>query len=832
MMPRRLLAAALKSALLLAVCILGTGFTPLDEWFDLDRRIQELPASPARTEALLRKAELALHEFYALNPALHALDLVQAKDSGATPAMRRKAATLREEARLRRDPRALTPAQERLLPPLLAKLRPDRPRLFLTRETVPLLRERLRDPRWQAWCKRFFDDPLAKLPSDPPIWTGAEGDGRLPDGRRAKRPKPMLYGTLAAACAMHWLADGDEAARDRAIQLLEKCGEVAAMSFDIGVMAGDYYNTEMLHALAAFDWIADGLDPETRRRLIKPLLEYAVRCRTECGRFVSGESEVYEGGSYGTRMLSWYAGVAAYGTGADDAAAAKLLAAGYEELTAMLKCRDWMAGDDGGFITPANNYLVTTYPWGSFHFLASLESALGLRLTGVRHLTTLPRWIAWNRIRGVPLRRFGRLNADYDFGAGDTGNDEKLFPVINTNLYELTHFIADDPAAVKLAAGLFTGDPLDPAWPAHHRPFAPLLAFRAVPLPETYPETPPELDTKARFFPWLGIAFFRSGSAPGATHACFVTNKRSVAHRHFDSNSFMIFKYDFLALDTGTRIGYTGTGGADDEHLLRYYAQSVAHNTILIHMPEEPMPSYWGRDNTGFLSHGGQYRTSGDRCIAFETHPLYSYIAGDATAMYRPEKCEQAIRQFVFLPPSLFIIADRVRSTRPEYRKEWLLHLQHEPAMLKDQTFSATEGEGVLFCRTLLPERAQHRTVGGPGHAFEASGRNWELPEATRRIDPNHFGNWRVEISPATAEKETLFLHVIEVGKRGELTAMRPVRRNGFGVDLSTPEGDWEIRFAATGAPGGTVRLRRGGRTILDRPLAVRVEAAAPQSSE
>ena len=56
MMPRRLLLAALKSGLLFAVCALGTGFTPLDEWFDLDRRLQELPASPARAEAAVSGA--------------------------------------------------------------------------------------------------------------------------------------------------------------------------------------------------------------------------------------------------------------------------------------------------------------------------------------------------------------------------------------------------------------------------------------------------------------------------------------------------------------------------------------------------------------------------------------------------------------------------------------------------------------------------------------------------------------------------------------------------------------------------------------------------------
>ena len=110
-----------------------------------------------------------------------------------------------------------------------------------------------------------------------------------------------------------------------------------------------------------------------------------------------------------------------------------MLVEGYEELMVMVQCRNWMSGSDGGFITPANNYLITTYPWASFHFIASLESAMNIRLRDLRHLTALPQWIAWSRIRGVPQLSYGRINADYDFGVGDTGNTNKLMPVINTN---------------------------------------------------------------------------------------------------------------------------------------------------------------------------------------------------------------------------------------------------------------------------------------------------------------------------------------------------------------------------------------------------------------
>ena len=163
----------------------------------------------------------------------------------------------------------------------------------------------------------------------------------------------------------------------------------------------------------------------------------------------------------------------------------------------------------------------------------------------------------------------------------------------------------------------------------------------------------------------------RSGTGPDDTFSLFTIGSRVPSHKQHDENNFVIYKKGYLALDSGTRGRETGY------QLRHYYSQTIAHNCILIHMPDEPFPGYWGMEYPGpegKISAGGTYKTNDGNCVAFETNDVYSYVAGDATACYLPEKCGLALRQFVFIYPDYFVICDRVTSTDPSYKKEWLLH--------------------------------------------------------------------------------------------------------------------------------------------------------------
>ncbi len=278
-------------------------------------------------------------------------------------------------------------------------------------------------------------------------------------------------------------------------------------------------------------------------------------------------------------------------------------------------------------------------------------------------------------------------------------------------------------------------------------------------------------------------------------------------------------------------------GISKDFHLRHYYAQTVAHNCVLIHMPSEPFAPYWGPaypGPEGKTSYGSMRRPTGTRVTAFETHDRYAYAAANITPCYSDKKCEQMIRQFLFVPPNHFVICDRVRTTRPEYRKVWLLHTQNEPVM-SGMTFRADEHEGRLYCRTLLPRDATLKKVGGPGKEFWANGMNWELNEAVkeqckRRFEktgrPCLFGKWRVEVSPGDARQEDVFLHVIQVGDASlrKMAATELLETSGVvGVRFVSEDKTTEVRFSTADEPGGHIRIRGKGREV-DKALAQAVQ--------
>ena len=98
---------------------------------------------------------------------------------------------------------------------------------------------------------------------------------------------------------------------------------------------------------------------------------------------------------------------------------------------------------------------------------------------------------------------------------------------------------------------------------------------------------------KARHFETSGQVFLRSAWTPDATYALFTAGGTFKEHRHFDEAGFIIYKKGFLALDSGTR------AYQDDYNLAYYYAQTVAHNCVLIHRANEPMPVHWGLSYDG-----------------------------------------------------------------------------------------------------------------------------------------------------------------------------------------------------------------------------------------
>lgn len=156
------------------------------------------------------------------------------------------------------------------------------------------------------------------------------------------------------------------------------------------------------------------------------------------------------------------------------------------------------------------------------------------------------------------------------------------------------------------------------------------------------------------------------------------------------------------------------------------------------------------RDDGGVLQPGHRGRRESEQptkgspwdsadITAYEANPLFTHVAADVTGNYRreldpfmnpkgPAIMEKHTRELLYLAPDVFVIHDRVKTTDPRYTKRLLLHVIDEPEVrakvvrrpkLGITEFDGpgdvvvTDGVGRMFVRSLLPEKRIVRCIGG-----------------------------------------------------------------------------------------------------------------------
>jgi heparin/heparan-sulfate lyase len=696
-----------------------------------------------------------------------------------------------------------------------SRIRTAHPRLYFTDQTWPLVRKR-------ALSECAEDYARVKM---------AASTRRGDDWLKIKRPGPLpgsgieVYdwgARVFAQAFVHRMEPAPELLEDIKQRLRASIAYYHA-AYDQNKAAA-WYSLSRAGCFTALDWLWNDLTPEERKEIGGGLLAHVEETLHKPGIIYRNDGGITDG-NYGVRNVAWFAGLALYKEGINDKVAEEALRAGYETYQSMFEHRAAGAGDDGGGASATLGYLIGEYPNADWNFLHTFRSALGEDLAGRQpwsYGALLPVYIFWNWLPG-----------DHEFGYGDTPHLTNRIPTgsLYGHMSQIIHFFSashPDLAAVAGAIRDRTGGRPGSSWFIHrfleaepNLPPAP-LQVRSQPL--------------ARHFEAMGQTFFRSGDGAENVYALFACGGRIGQHRHLDAGHFTIYHNGFLALDSGTREGNT-------DNLQNYFAQTEAHNCVLIKMPGEPPVPYWNGEVYG--NGGGQNQALGSRVVAFETGPDFAYAAGDATPVYRPEKCALAVRQFVFLPPRHFVVFDRVTATKAEYRKRWLLHHANKPELLEERTWRADQGNGRLFCRTFLPRDASLEMVGGPGKEFLADGVNYPIdagPSGERlRLEfpvekrtyaevPELMGRWRVEVRPGADRREDLFLHLLEVADLAQ-TEMIPswVREEGDAVELSFTAGAREVRlrFASRGPVGGAIRINRGARVLVDCPLA---DSVMPQA--
>ncbi len=340
------------------------------------------------------------------------------------------------------------------------------------------------------------------------------------------------------------------------------------------------------------------------------------------------------------------------------------------------------------------------------------------------------------------------------------------------------------------------------------------------------PRSPPQL--LSHYAVGTGTLLIRSGwpdaaadTRPEVTYATFQCGDHFSYHQHYDQNSFTLFKYAPLAIDSGV---YSGEGLSS--HDINYYVRTIAHNTLIVYNPDEDFSaarpdatsndggqrSMYGASRAPqtldyFTQHSKQYET-GDLRRYFDGEN-FTYALGDATAAYNNAAYNQAQdtglsgnraklsrfqREFVYLRPQsanaseYLVLFDRIGVTETTFsgaNTKLLFHLLNEPSvngtanvispgetLYSGSTQAiAGAGDGRLYLNFLLPRNHNVRKVGGRGEkAFWVFGENYDWqwseseaqPRPTNDFEDTPYGEWRLELESGDNALEHNFLAILE----------------------------------------------------------------------
>lgn len=398
-----------------------------------------------------------------------------------------------------------------------------------------------------------------------------------------------------------------------------------------------------------------------------------------------------------------------------------------------------------------------------------------------------------------------------DFRWGDASFFDKIVPDLTALALEYRHAAAYNLRPPR-------PEPIPTSWPWGPLSDATLLD----------PNARDSLPLSKRF-DGIGLIVARSDWSPDATYVSFKAGDNYWSHSHLDQGAFTIYKRGGLALDSGL---YGPQYGSD--HHMNYTYQSIAHNLVTVTDPDDTaesdgkvvrqiandggqrrIGSGWGLasapiDLTDWLDQNTLYRT-GQIATYAETQEHVVAVA-DVTSAYtnsesgqgefshRTRRVNRLWRTLVYdrIADSV-IVFDVVDATKPDFKKRWLLHSTGKPN-ISGPHFTVDSGKsegGYLHGKVLLPLHPRITAIGGPGFEFWVDGRNYDesgtlAANIARRNQPVEPGNWRIELSPEVANKQTLFLVVLSPRNHpGEPTPpLRLLNRGALtGVEIVTAKG-------------------------------------------
>jgi len=306
----------------------------------------------------------------------------------------------------------------------------------------------------------------------------------------------------------------------------------------------------------------------------------------------------------------------------------------------------------------------------------------------------------------------------------------------------------------------------------------------------------------------------RTGWGMDDTQISIVAGEHYTNHQHFDKGHLLIYKSGSLTVDGG---GYGGMYTAD--HWVNYATRSIAHNTILIHDPEEkPFINVAGHlvipdggqrvihHATGIDELWPDYENTRMRLglstasvTALDIGHEWRYVQVNLTKAYG-SKAKDVRRSLLFLDEAdLILLLDSIDTTDP-MKSEILFHFEERPetysvggwqpvsdGVVMQKNCSAIrarrtgraplngrteEYKGEMIIYPLLPSNAEVYSVGGPDYECynRHTGQNFEADsgfEEAMRHPVRESGNFRIDIGQPAPITRSRILTALTLGTTG-----------------------------------------------------------------
>ena len=647
------------------------------------------------------------------------------------------------------------------------------------------------------------------------------------------------FGSPAARCALLYRLTGEKKYFDKAIKILRVGAKWYNECYDKRIPI-DWYALSRLNALYTYDWLYNEMSEKDRAEIGNDLMRHFIQASDRNWVVKSGLHRKGEGISswwssfYGPPLLKFYAGLVFHDKKEGGTQARKMLWEGLNDHVQMLNYHAHMAGHDGGGNCSTLGYVSESASYCEWFFFHQWKYMTGRNIAkDFPEIGLFPHFLYYATFTGID----GKL---HEHGSGSAWHTTNLCKLSKMYMLQFRCFFPDTPAEHLVDHWVrtdpaFRSDRLFMLGAYRYNTCFPHLIFLSDFVDPASKDDPSFFQTmpKAYFFQNLGQLYMYSGREKDSTYALFTCGAKSPAHKQPDENNFIIYKGGFLAMDTGTRVHTLKHDKLDYYHDANYYSASIAHNVVLIRMEGEKF-SAWPHPKYAVANHAGMNKTIGGVVRAYETNDDFTYILGDSTATYHPDKCKKMFRQFVFIQPDYFVICDTVESVKPEQTQTWLLHSQKKPVE-KGDIFTFDEEQGRLFCRTFLPQSFKRTVIGGKGKDFYVDGKNFNnidpdymVKLAKQGIPDPKWGNYRVELTAGKTTAKVRFLNLIQVGMKAKLQKMMPSEyvneRDLEGVRFTSVDGTvWTVLFDQTGLKG-KIRAEKTGRTLVERALTEKIQ--------